>query len=244
MKTPKKSVLFITKDDSLFRLISAAAKEENLEAHFRLVSNAKIDCLSEAIVAVSDVVVFDFDSASISLEALFDFPFPEHCRHIVISQNKEDASVSCALGAADFMLSPVSVDELMEVIFDSLSPKKYRIHEKAMILDLRRLMSDVLVLREKTKVLYLPLAEVAFIEASGNYSIIHQVLGSETKTIMSTKNLGRFLPDLQIAGFVRVHARFIVNPMQIREFDRLTGNLLLACGVVVPVSRQKRHLIL
>ncbi|TXL72668.1 LytTR family transcriptional regulator [Vineibacter terrae] len=93
--------------------------------------------------------------------------------------------------------------------------------------------------RRKDKEILVSAADIAWIEAAGNYAILH--VGGETYDIRSS--LARLEAELDPQRFVRVHKSYIVNVARVREVEPwINGDsrLKLDDGAVVSLSRRYR----
>ncbi|HEX2885921.1 LytTR family DNA-binding domain-containing protein [Vineibacter terrae] len=93
--------------------------------------------------------------------------------------------------------------------------------------------------RRKDKEVLVSAADIAWIEAAGNYAILH--VGGETYDIRSS--LARLEAELDPQRFVRVHKSYIVNVARVREVEPwINGDsrLKLDDGAVVSLSRRYR----
>ncbi|HJQ59822.1 MAG TPA: LytTR family DNA-binding domain-containing protein [Vineibacter sp.] len=93
--------------------------------------------------------------------------------------------------------------------------------------------------RRKDKEVVVAAQDIAWIEAAGNYAVLH--VGGETFDIRSS--LSRLEAELDPARFVRVHKSYIVNVERVREVEPwLSGDsrLKLDDGAVVSLSRRYR----
>lgn len=93
--------------------------------------------------------------------------------------------------------------------------------------------------RRKDKEILVSARDIAWIEAAGNYAILH--VGGETYDIRSS--LARLEAELDPTRFVRVHKSYIVNVERVREVEPwISGDsrLKLDDGAVVSLSRRYR----
>lgn len=96
-----------------------------------------------------------------------------------------------------------------------------------------------LVVRKKDKEVLVAAEEIGWIEAAGNYAILH--VGGEKHEIRSS--LARLEGELDPASFVRVHKSAIVNIARVREVEPwFNGDyrIRLQDGTEVPLSRRYR----
>lgn len=98
---------------------------------------------------------------------------------------------------------------------------------------------DRIVVRSRSRILFLDVAEVTWLEAFGNYVRFHTV--GEVYTVRGT--LTSFEKELDPTRFVRIHRSMIVNRDVIRELhSRRTGDFTLVTqgGEQLTLSRNFR----
>ncbi len=98
---------------------------------------------------------------------------------------------------------------------------------------------DRIVVRSRSRILFLDVAEVTWLEAFGNYVRFHTL--GEVYTVRGT--LTSFEKELDPARFVRIHRSMIVNRDVIRELhSRRTGDFTLVTngGEQLTLSRNFR----
>jgi two-component system LytT family response regulator len=98
---------------------------------------------------------------------------------------------------------------------------------------------DRIVVRSRSRILFLDVAEVTWLEAFGNYVRFHTP--GEVYTVRGT--LTSFEKELDPARFVRIHRSMIVNRDVIRELhSRRTGDFTLVTqgGEQLTLSRNFR----
>lgn len=99
---------------------------------------------------------------------------------------------------------------------------------------------DRLVVRSRSRILFLDVAEVTWLEAYGNYVRFHTP--AEVFTVRGT--LSSFEQQLDPARFVRIHRSVIVNRDVVRELhSRRTGDftLITSGGETLTLSRNFRN---
>jgi DNA-binding LytR/AlgR family response regulator len=82
-----------------------------------------------------------------------------------------------------------------------------------------------------------PLDEIAFVKAAGDYAEAHLCGGGQRLAGKRLSEIEAVLPST----FLRVHRSFLVNLAQVRRLERSasgTGSLFLADGSEIPVSRR------
>ncbi len=138
------------------------------------------------------------------------------------------------LNAVDYLLKPFTEARFAAALG--------RVRERAG--DVRQLARDLgprpdrLLVRERGRIVPVPVAEVAWIAAEGDYSRLH----TAGRSYLVTRTLGQLEERLDPAQFLRVHRSAIVRWSRIREVipegsSRL--RLVLDDGTTLPVSRSR-----
>jgi len=94
-----------------------------------------------------------------------------------------------------------------------------------------------------SKLSRIPVAEVAWIEARGDYVKLHTATGAH----LASRRMGELAELLRPLGFVRIHRSAIVNPSRVRVLEpRSHGDsqVTLQDGTELRVSRQRRQELL
>jgi two-component system LytT family response regulator len=96
------------------------------------------------------------------------------------------------------------------------------------------------VVNDKKRIFFVPVSDVLWIEATGNYACIHTASGSH----LLRKTLAHLEEKLAPQHFIRVRKSAIVNGARISEirpmFDGVY-DIVLAKGMVVTSSRRYAH---
>lgn len=84
--------------------------------------------------------------------------------------------------------------------------------------------------------------EINYLEADINYTIFHL---NDGKKIVSSFTLKKYETDIHLAGFLRVHKSFLLNPNSIINYKQegKKATIELSNGTKVQVSRRKIGLI-
>lgn len=90
------------------------------------------------------------------------------------------------------------------------------------------------------KIIYLESDEILYCEGDGNYTTIHLTNG---KSLLVTQQLKQIEEKLT-NDFFRIHNSFIVNLSKISEYLKSDNYVILSNNVKIPVSRQKKSLLL
>ncbi|CAH0994102.1 hypothetical protein EMA8858_00209 [Emticicia aquatica] len=84
--------------------------------------------------------------------------------------------------------------------------------------------------------------EITYLEADINYTIFHLNSG---KKIVSSATLKKHETDTRLAGFLRIHKSFLLNPEFIKNYEQhgKKATIHLSNGKKLAVSRRKISLI-
>ena len=153
----------------------------------------------------------------------------------------EHAVTAFELGAVDYLLKPFGPGRLSA----AMERVRAAIGEPATVGALERLTGaqgsgpiSRLFIRVGGNLVPLPVGDVAWLEADGDYVIAHTARTSHTLHL----SLNRLEQRLDAKRFLRVHRAHIVNLDHVRAFKRdLRGNLeaVMADGHRLPVSRTR-----
>ena len=80
--------------------------------------------------------------------------------------------------------------------------------------------------------------EITYLEADINYTIFHM---NDGKKIISSFTLKKYETDSRLAGFLRVHKSFLLNPDFIKHYEQRgkKATVHLSTGKVLVVSRRR-----
>jgi two-component system LytT family response regulator len=154
--------------------------------------------------------------------------------------------------AADYLLKPVSYDELVlavEKVTRILSGKA------GQQMDLQRSIIDNLIQNTKLPpqaikialphvggISFINLEDISYLQADSNYTILHRV---NLQKLVVSKTLKDFEDILQDKGFMRVHKSNIVNLRYVKEFSTLEGGIIrMHDGGEVCISRRMQDAFL
>ncbi|MEO1337536.1 MAG: LytTR family DNA-binding domain-containing protein [Myxococcota bacterium] len=142
--------------------------------------------------------------------------------------------------AVDYLLKPVSYDRFVVAVDRCLtnaeSPKKV----KALLEDALYWPPQRLLVRDRGRITPIPIDEVDWLEASGDYVIVH--VGTESHLL--ERSLVEMTELMARSGFARVHRSATVNVARIKELRTLGSGryeLVLNDGQTLTVSRSYSH---
>lgn len=90
----------------------------------------------------------------------------------------------------------------------------------------------------------LPIDELKFLQATGNYSWLYWTNGEK---VLTSRTLNYYQPQLPGACFIRLHRNCIVNLRYVERLERVetnkSGLVYLHSGEVLPVSRRRLGMV-
>lgn len=150
--------------------------------------------------------------------------------------------------ALDYLLKPVNIEELREAVNRAI---KILPHTGQHNIKVETLLNNIEYSTEQPVKITIPtgntyevvhLADILYIEASGNFSIL---VFEKGKRLLASRRLKEFEEVLPRALFLRVHHSFIINLSKIRKYQKgRSGVIELLNGVKVEVSARKKNELL
>jgi len=160
---------------------------------------------------------------------------------IFITAYEEYALKALKMGAVDYLLKPVDLDELQDALH---KVKNLPIAEqKKQINTVKAIWKNedsklILSLHDSFQVV--DLNELLFCESDKGYTTFYC---NDGKKFMVSKTLKEFEEQLTMANFVRPHQSFMVNLKFIDKYEK-SGTIYLKNGKKIPVSfRKKEHFL-
>ena len=157
---------------------------------------------------------------------------------IFITAYEEYALRALKIGAVDYLLKPVDIEELT-IALEKI--KKQPITEqKGQIQTVKRAWkndSNTLILSLHDSFQVIDLNKLMFCESDKGYTTFYC---NDTKKYMVSKTLKEFENKLSLANFTRPHQSFMVNLKFIDKYDK-SGVIHLKNGQKIPVSSRKKE---
>ncbi len=149
------------------------------------------------------------------------------------------------LSAIDYLLKPISEDQLLEAI-NKISKDRIAKNNLVKLEVLTNNLNDdnlnLICIPVQGGYEYLQINEICYLEADGSYV---RIISTNNKQKLVSKNLKYFENSLEsIPKFIRPHRSFLVNLDHITSYSKTDGGYLtLSCGNKIPVSRERKHLV-
>lgn len=186
-----------------------------------------------------DIVFLDISMPDMSGFALLQKPKYKDFNLVFTTAHERYAIQAIKHHATDYLLKPVDIDELkqaVKMITDERKAATTKMQEK---LPVRRLEYNSLIglpIREGLE--YHSVADVLWIESSGNYCTFH-IIGA--KKYIVSKNIGEYEQLLPEKEFFRVHKSYIVNIKKVRKYIHTDGYCAeMDDGTIIEISRRKK----
>ncbi len=172
-----------------------------------------------------DLVFLDIELPNYSGFELIEC-FDEINFDIVFTTGYEQYAVKAfKFSAAGYLLKPIDVEELSEVVKRIKTRRKKR---QEMQTESKGQMAigkpQRLILPAQNGLIYLNLDEVIYLQAEGRYTHIFLMDGSSSTT---TKNLKDCLAIIGLPSFLRIHRSYIINLIHLKRYARGRDSFVL-----------------
>ncbi len=159
---------------------------------------------------------------------------------IFITAYHEFALQALKAGAIDYLLKPISSEELKEAIL-KIDQSQDNLLRERLTVSKTFLVSkpEKIVLKFQDKYQVLRLADLTYCKSDAGYTNFHLKDGRHFMTSKNIKEYEKYLPD----NFVRCHQSYIVNLDYADNYNK-DGVLELITGDNVPVSVRKKDMLI
>ena len=164
--------------------------------------------------------------------------------------------------ALDYLLKPIDIEELRGSVDRAakkighprgkvetmIGEKLTKLLEKYQSLNIH---ADKIGIPTENGLIFISINDIALCKAEGNYTEIYFV--DTVKREVVSKTLKEFEKLLESHNFLRVHRSYLINLNNVKEYHRANhssdtnatgGCIVLINGLTVPVSRERRKLLL
>ncbi|WP_299435554.1 LytTR family DNA-binding domain-containing protein [uncultured Aquimarina sp.] len=161
-----------------------------------------------------------------------------HFKVIFITAYEEYALKALKIGAVDYLLKPVDIEELKDALNKvsklSVNTQKQQIKTAKQVFSND---SDTLILSLQDSFQIIDLKELMYCESDKGYTTFYLNNG---KKHLASKSIKEFEEQLTQHSFTRPHQSFIVNLKFIEKYDK-SGVIYLKNGKKIPVSTRKKE---
>lgn len=176
--------------------------------------------------------------------------FPEARFDVVFCTAYEQYALKAfKFSALDYLLKPIDVDDLVELVGRVKAKRDARREERQLLFEMARRNIDGYRGREKriaiptvTGLTMLMADEIVRCQSDINYTTIH--LADRTSFVVA-KTLKDFEEILEPYGFIRIHNSHLVNLTRIKKYHKGKGGyVVLQDGTEIEVSVRKKESLL
>jgi len=163
--------------------------------------------------------------------------------HLIVTTSMDQYAVQAIRASAlDFLLKPIKLTELKEAIERSVSmsgvPSKSQINLLENNLKEKNQPIKKIALPISEGVELFQLEDILYFESDGNYTTVHL---TDKRTILVSKQIGKFEEIVEKADFFRVHNSYLVNLNHIKKYLRNDGGyIVLSNGKSITVARNRK----
>lgn len=170
-----------------------------------------------------DLVFLDIQMNSINGLEIAD-TLPHECCFIFTTAHAQYALEGFNLDAVDFLHKPFSYERFEVAVEKAL--RRINVHQSA--------IPEYLVVKQEYNNVSIPLAEILYIEALGNYVKIVRASGGH---ILTRTNLKAIMDLLPADRFLRIHRSYVVPVTAVVSFTR-SRIMLKGCREGLPIGAQ------
>jgi two-component system, LytTR family, response regulator len=169
---------------------------------------------------------------------------------IFVTAHNEYALQAIKASAVDYLLKPVSIDELQQAVDKvktQLNIKENSVHQEHLVKHLLQNFDTNtkpkrLAIPQLGGVSFIDVDEIAILQADSNYTIIHK---NDMRKMVVTKTLKDFEDIIDEDQFIRVHKSHIVNLKYVKEYSTADGGTVkMIDGSNWSISRRQLDLFL
>jgi len=188
-----------------------------------------LDALQAILTHEPDLVFLDIQMPDLNgFQVIREIPPESKCVFIFITAHDKYAVQAFEASAIDYLLKPFSSERFDKAVLKALNhlaaSRERNLHKA--IDHLLRMYDNLIsrqghlsciqkiLVKESKKIFMVPVQEVYYIEASGDYIRIHL----KNKSHLVNESLDNIQAQLNPKEFFRIHRSFIVNVQYIKEF--------------------------
>ena len=242
--TPINAVI-ITEHKDILQIIKKFEEENFMIIKIVSETNSIIEGINNIELEKPDLVFLDIsfeEDTFFTMMGELELSIP---KLIFISANKQDAVKAFKQNAIDFILKPVDINSLILAVYKVIKwTKMERSYQNQKINAIELLNSfnhpnDYVDVSSLDKIELIPMAEITYCQAEGRYTTFYLLNG---KKIMSSKNLGEYIPILDSNYFFRIHHSYIINLRHVVKISKKEGYFCeFPNGVILAVAKRRQE---
>lgn len=166
---------------------------------------------------------------------------------IFVTAYNKYAITAIRFSALDYLLKPVDAGELKLAVQRFLNKQQEKMRYRKLYENFIQNMNEKefrnyrLALNTPSGMRLVMPSEIVYCEGENNYTRIHLADGT---VILTSKTIKDYEQTLKEHDIMRVHKSYLVNLLQVSEYNNEADNILLKNGIVIPVSRRKKSEVL
>lgn len=166
---------------------------------------------------------------------------------IFITAFEEYAIKACRVSALDYLLKPVSPDELQEAMEKArkkVDKEKWGERLDAFIQNMQSNNRELkkIILKTADSLHVVNMADIVYCEADRNYTTFHLV---NLRQIVVSKTLGDYEEMIGSNRFIRTHNSFLVNMDHATRYEKGEGGFIVTTtGNSIPVSIRRKDQVM
>lgn len=243
----KLSAIILDDEKSACRVLNSMLDEYCPDIDVKFVTQDPQLALEQMKIIQPQVLFIDINMPKMSGFEFIDKLEQFNGKIVFTTAYNEYAIQAFKYAAFDYLMKPIHIEQLEHTVSRLVNEFKPLENNNNSIRDLlsymhkdENLNSSTIAVHHNGDMKFLQKQEICYLEASGNYTIIHCEKGKYTVS----KTLKEYETILDSSVYIRVHKSFIVNMNKAEKFTLKTdGHLILKNGNQIPVSRRKRHLL-
>lgn len=230
--------LFFLVDDNPDQLSLLDRKIKQLMPECRTITFSDARDAIATLDSLSPAAIF----SDVEMPHMDGFTFADAIKHrkvpiVFVSAHDHYAIKAIRLSAIDYLLKPVSTEELVPVLDKLMTAPANNIMVQQELPAIRNSLSqgriEKVMINTADKVFVVPMEQLIYIEASRAYTIFHLIKEVQITSSYSIAYYENLLKDSQL---FRTHRSFMVNVRFIKEIVK-EGDIITIDNKVLPVSR-------
>lgn len=185
-----------------------------------------------------DLVFLDIEMPELNGFHFLDRLKPIKFGVIFITAYNEFALKAFRFSALDYLVKPVSSDDLIDAVNKALSLKTPQPSQLDLLHHhLEKKLINKIAVTSLSGIVFINLDEILYVEASNNYAIVVLVDGEK---IIISKTLKDVQEVLDNRNFFRIHRQFIINLNKVKAFNKIDCLLTMENNKQLQVARIQR----
>lgn len=166
---------------------------------------------------------------------------------VFITAHQEYAIKAIKFSAFDYILKPFNTNELIKTVrrvLDEQTTANNSLRFESILSNFGNSLPELkkIVLKTSDRIYLVNVKDIVRCEAENNYTNFYLTNGNKIMVSKTIKTYETLLADHE---FLRVHQSHLVNLNYIQHFDKPDGGMLiLSDNIAIPVSHQKRSVLL